>query len=112
MSASLGGHAFFERGNAGYDAPGFDRKYVTVTKIIPNGSPVVQSIGADVARLAMPIRCTAAQLSALYGDVDGDTHTLTWSGGSDSVLLESIATPTEVKPGVDMYNSVLSFIKV
>lgn len=109
--ASYAGDNFEERGSAGYDSPGFDKKHITVTKIIPGGSPVVQSIGADVSRLAMPIRCSAAELAALKGDVDGSAHTLVWSGGSDSALLESVGTPTEVKPGEDYYFAVLSFIK-
>lgn len=111
MSASFGGDVFFEAGSGGYAVPRFDKKHLTAVKIIPNGSPVVQSIGADIQRLAMPIRCTASQLSALYGDVDGSAHTLVWSGGSTSAYLESVGTPTEVKPGEDVFFATLNFIK-
>lgn len=110
--ASYASHGFKERGSSGRDVPGFDAKYTTAVKIIPNGSPVVQAIGADVQRLAMPIRCSASELAALYGDCDGSAHTLVWSGGSDSALLESVGSPTEVMPGYDYFFATLSFIKV
>jgi len=109
--ASYASHNFEERGSSGLSNPGWDRKFSTVVKIIPNGEPVVQAVGADVPRLAMPIRCSAAQLAALYGDVDGDTHDLVWSRGTDTALLEAIDTPTEVLPGKDYYFTVLHLIK-
>jgi len=112
MSASFASHDFKERGSTGNDNPGWNSKFVLVEKIIPGGSPVIQKIGAQAQRLAMPIRCTAAQLATLYGDNDGDTHTLVWSGGSDTAILESIDTPTEVRPGQDYYFAMLNFIKI
>jgi hypothetical protein len=112
MSASFASHTFKERGSSGMNNPGWDRKMNSVVKIIPNGSPVVQWIGIDVQRLAMPISCTASELSILYSDVEADTHSLVWSGGTDDACLESIDTPLEVMPGHDLYVTVLHFIKV
>jgi hypothetical protein len=110
--ASYAGVDFYERGNAaGLSVPGWNSKFVLVEKIIPNGEPVIQRIGAQAQRMAMPIRCTADQLDSLRGSVDGSSGTLSWSGGSDSAILESIDTPLEVRPGVDMYFVTLNFIK-
>ena len=110
--ASYNGHNLLERGDAGYSIPGWDRGFVLAEKLIPNGDPVIQAIGAKAPRLSMPIRCTAAELSALRGDCDGSAHTLVWSGGSDSAILESVGTPLEVRPGVDLYFTTLNLIKV
>jgi len=113
MSASFNSVSFYERGgDNGLNVPRWDAKYNLVTKIIPGGDPVIQRIGHDVQRLAMPIRCTATELGSLEDSADGSSHTLTWSGGSDSAVLESIGTPLEVKPGVDMFFATLNFIRV
>lgn len=111
MSAAFNGHSFYERGSSGREIPGWEKKWITVVKIIPNGSPVVQAIGADVQRMAMPIRCTHDELADLYDDIDGDTHDLDWSDGSDSALLESITGRSEVMPGNDVYFAVLNLIR-
>jgi len=109
---TFGGHSFLERGNDnGYSVPGWERGFVLAEKLIPNGEPVIQSIGAKAARMSMPIRVSASELAALVGDCDGDVHTLVWSGGSDSAILESIGTPLEVRPGVDLYFATLNLIK-
>jgi hypothetical protein len=113
MSASYDGTDFYERGaNAGLNIPRWESKFNFATKIIPNGSPVVQKIGVDAQRLAMPIRCTASQLGSLESSCDGSSHTLSWSGGSDSAVLESITGAQEVKPGVDMFFATLNFIRI
>lgn len=111
MSASFNDHTFFERGSGGREIPGWDKKWITVTKIIPGGSPVVQAIAADVQRMAMPIRCTGSELGDLYDDIDGSAHDLDWSDGSDSALLESISGRSEVMPGNDVFFAVLNFIR-
>jgi hypothetical protein len=111
MSATYNSHTFHERGSVGLSNPGWGKKFITAVKIIPGGSPVVQSIASDVQRLAMPIQGTASELAALEGDADGDTHSLAWSGGTDTCLLEEMAPRVEVMPGVDLYQSVLTFIK-
>ncbi len=39
-------HNLLERGDAGYNVPGWDRGFVLAEKLIPNGDPVIQAIGA------------------------------------------------------------------
>ncbi len=109
--ASFDGNTFEEAGSGGYSVPGFDAPYLfVVKKLAGSDDNVIQKIGADVQRLAMPVRCTAAELSALQG-ARGDTGTLDWSGGSDSVFLANVGTPVEVRPGEDVYFVTLSFMK-
>lgn len=112
MPASFSGTSFYERGESGLSIPRWEKKFNFATKIIPNGTPVVQKIGADAQRMSMPIRCTESQLSSLYGSIDGSSHTLSWSGGSDSAVLESIGSVQEVKPDADVFFATLSFIQV
>ena len=104
-------HTFSERGDAGKNIPGWSKKFVTVVTIVPGGSPVVQTIAVDVQRLVMPIQCTSAQMTAIEGDIDGATHSLVWSGGTHTCLLEEMAPRIEVKPGEDLYQSVLTFLE-
>jgi hypothetical protein len=111
MSATYASHSFHERGSVGRDIPGWSKKFVVVTTIVPGGSPVVQTIAVDVQKLVMPIQCTASQMTALEGDCDGATHSLVWSGGTHTCLLEEVAPRIEAKPGVDLYQSVLTFLK-
>lgn len=112
MPSSFAGHTFYERGDAGLNVPFFDAKFSLAVKIIPNGSPVVQAIGRDVQRLAMPIRCDVNELADLFGDIDGDAHTLEWTNGPDSAILESIDTPLEVKPDANVFFTTLHFIRL
>jgi hypothetical protein len=112
MAASFNSVSFYERGDAGLSIPRWEKKFNFATKIIPNGTPVVQKIGRDVARLSMPIRCTASQLGSLESSMDGSSHTLSWSGGSDSAVLEAIGGVQEVKPDADVFFATLSFIQV
>lgn len=112
MSASFAGTSFHERGDGGLNIPRWESKYNLAVKIIPNGYPVVQNIGRDVQRLSMPIRCTASQLGGLEGAIDGSSHSLSWSGGSDSAVLESIGGVQEVKPDSDVFFATLSFIRI
>jgi hypothetical protein len=112
MSASFNSVSFYERGDAGLNVPRWEKKFNFATKIIPNGTPVVQKIGVDAQRLSMPIRCTESQLDSLYSSIDGSSHTLSWSGGSDSAVLEAIGSVQEVKPDSDVFFATLSFIQV
>lgn len=109
--SSYNSHSFSERGQTGTQIPRWAKKRNTVTKIIPGGTPVVQDIGAEPQQLVMPIQGTESQLNALYADCDGATHTLSWSGGSDTCLLTDIAPMTEVRPGKDIFQTVLTFLK-
>ena len=104
-------HSFSERGENGKNIPRWSKKRVSATKIVPAGTPVVQDIGADVQRLVMPVQGTESQINALYGDCDGSTHTLSWSGGTDTAKLDEIAPMVEVRPGENVFQTVLTFLK-
>jgi len=109
--ATFNSHSFSERGDTGKNVPGWDKKFTTVELIVPGGSPVIHSIGVNARRLAMPIQGTNSQLDSLEGDIDGSTHSLVWSDGTDTCLLEAMDTRIEIKSGHDVYQTVLHFIK-
>jgi hypothetical protein len=111
MATTYNGHAFKESGSAGANVPSWPKKWLTITKIIPGGTPVVQSIGADVPRLVMPIQGTASQMSAIEGDMDGSTHSLVIASGTYTALLEELSPRIEVKPGTDLYQRTATFLK-
>lgn len=111
MSTTYNGHSFHEAGSNGLNVPSWPKKYVTVTKIIPGGTPVVQVIGLDAPKLVMPIQGTASQMSALEGDMDGSTHSLVIASGTYTALLEELSPRIEVKPGTDLYQRTATFIK-
>lgn len=110
--STFDGKAFSERGDNGLNIPGWDAPYLFALKHIPGSDDnVIQRIGADVQRLAMPVKVTASQLAALQA-ARGDNGSLVWSGGTDSAFLSSVGTPTEVRPGKDVYFVTLNFIKL
>lgn len=109
--ASFNSHSFYETGSQGRNIPRWNKKRNVVTKIIPGGTPVVQDIGAEPQQLVMPVQGTESQLNALAGDVDGSTHSLSWSGGTDTCLLVEMAPIVEVVPGKTIFQSVLTFLK-
>jgi len=110
--SSFDGKTFQERGEQGKNSPSWDDNDIIVIKKVPGGDlNVIQRIGADVQRLAMPISCTAAEYADLRS-VRGTTGSLAdWSDDDTDAFLEKIAPRIEVKPGEDLYWTTLHFIK-
>src|SRR5262249_37195209 len=81
-----------------------------VVKKIPGGDVnVIQVIGEALPRLSMPIACSAAELSALYGKRGGEAS-LVFSYETTTARLEPIAPPSLAAVGPALYFASLSVI--
>lgn len=108
--ASFNSHSFRYRGQGGVTFPIWDKRDMTNVKERPNAVPAVHSIGADVQRLDAVIRCTKAQLTALYGDVLV-TGSLILAWETHNAFLESIDSAFLVVSGQDVYEATLHLIR-
>lgn len=109
MSASFGGVTFLERGSNSY--PGWESS-VDITEIqIPGGSPVLMTGGFKARKIALNIRCTAAQYTALLALV-GTSGTLTIAYGSATAILQSVSSPVEVTKTAGLWFATLNLLKV
>jgi hypothetical protein len=105
--------------SAGFDELGQDSVYniwsksgIAITKKIPGGDKnVIQKIGVDLPRLAMPIKATASQITALYGKVGG-SGTLVFSYETCTARLESMEQPQSIGIGNNLYTSQLNLIRL
>ena len=94
-NGQLWGATFKERGSPP-TFPTWGRKAEASTTHIPGGNKnVIQSSGLSADRLSLGIRCSAAELVALYAKVD-TTGTLVMAWGNRSAYLEEIDGPAEV----------------
>ncbi len=111
-TANFNSRFFHERGDTGKNHPQWGITRLFVLKKIPGGDlNVIQNIGNDVQRLAMPIQCTGTVLGQLIGDIGATAALHNWSGADTNAYLYDIDPPIEVKPGTDLYQTVLHFIK-
>lgn len=93
--ASFGGATFKERGSPQL-FPTWSRKAVaSVTHVDGGNKNVIQTSGQAADRLSLQIRCTEAELNALYAKVN-QVGTLVFSRGSRSAYLEEVADPQEI----------------
>lgn len=108
--ASFAAATFDELGNdSTYNV--WSKQGIAITKKIPGGAKnVIQKIGTDLPRMAMPIKGTASQITALYGKV-GDSGTLIFSYETCAARLESMEPPQSIGIDNDLYTGVLSFIR-
>ena len=89
----------------------WSKQGIAVIKKIPGGDKnVIQKIAVDLPRMTMPIKGTAAQITALYGKV-GDSGTLIFSYETCTARLERMEPPQSIGIGNDLYASALSFIR-
>lgn len=110
--ATFKGISFEERGAIGRDYPNHGATAEISVRKIPGGDSVlIQVAGRGAATLQLPIRCTAAQLASLRGQV-GQRATLTYSGGSPTVVLQTVDSAVEVKADADVYFVGLQFLVV
>ena len=108
--SSFDGVTIAERGAGAANFPIWQKRGLAVIKKIPGGDVnVIQTIGVDLPRLAMPARVTAAQLTALYGKV-GVSGSLVFSYETTTALLESIEGE-EISAGKDTYMVTLTFVR-
>lgn len=104
--------------SATFDELGPDSTYAVwqkdsnfVVKKIPGSADnVIQKIALARARLDMPIKATASQITALYGKV-GDSGTLAFTYESVSATLEAMDSPLSIGIDNNLYTSVLHFLK-
>src|SRR6185369_6556971 len=109
--ASFNSHSFRYRGQGGVTFPIWDKRDLTVVKERPNAVPAVHSIGADVQRLDVVVRCTKTELTALYGDLlVSASLVLAWE--THNALLESIDGAFLVVTGQDVYEATLHMIRL
>lgn len=91
---------------AGWSKPG-----LTVVKKIPGGSKnVIQKIGVGMPKLALAIKGTKAQMTALLAKV-GDEGSLTFNFETTTARLESMEPPTSIGIDNDLYTSTLNFLR-
>lgn len=102
--ASFAGADFDERGENAQFYPTWAREAEhTLTR-----TGVIQVSGVSTDTLALTIRCTASQLSALRGKV-GSVGSLVFSGGTRSAFLKDISNPREILAS-GKYFATLNFI--
>jgi hypothetical protein len=94
--ASFGGATFKERGQNAQTFPTWSRKADSAATHVPGGNvTVIETSGLAADRLSLGIRCSGAELTALYAKVD-TIGTLIFSGGTRSAYLDEIDGPAEV----------------
>jgi hypothetical protein len=108
--ASFNGATFGERGT-GSEFPIWDAKEILVVKERPNEAPVLQSQGEDVQRLALVVKATGVQLSALYDQVL-ESGSLVYGWETHNAFLESISDVSEQLAGHDVYFATLNLIRL
>jgi hypothetical protein len=107
--ASFGGTAFGERGNNAATFPRWKRAAVfSVTQIPGGNTTILQSGGRTADTLSLRVRCTEAQLTALYAKVD-TTATLVIAAGTRSAYLAAIEVE-EVLAGRDVFFATLELV--
>src|SRR5262245_29809163 len=83
---------------------------VVVTKIPGGSKNVVQVLGMKLPRLALTVKCTAAQLATLRGKI-GETGTLVFSFETTTATLESVSDAQEIGAGHNIYFATLNLIR-
>ena len=103
--------SFAERGNGGQSFPVWNKKTILSIKPLPNGTPFLQDIGMDVQRLALVVKVSGAELSALYDKVFA-SGSLVYGWETHDAFLESIDGVVEVKGGADVYFATLNLVRL
>jgi hypothetical protein len=107
---SFDGAGFSERG-APPQFQVWSKGGTVAIKKIPGGSNnVIQKIGVDLPRLALVVKATSAQLTALYGKV-GVSGSLVFGYETATATLESIDSVAEQGAGKDVYFATLNLIR-
>jgi hypothetical protein len=110
MTASFDSAAFGELASSGTFAV-WSKAGTTQIKHIPGGDKnVIQKISVGLPRLALPIKATASQLTALYAK-RGVTGTLVFGYESATAVLESITNVAEQAAGKNVYTATLNLIR-
>jgi hypothetical protein len=93
--------------------PTWSKSGNTLIKNIPGGSKnVIQKVGTDLPRLAMPVQLTAAQLASLKTKAEAATvGTLIFSYETCTARLQSVDSPASVGIDNDIYPATLNFIR-
>lgn len=111
MAASFDGSGFGELASGGTFAVWSKAGAIVIKHIPGSNKNVIQKIGVGLPRLALPIKATSAQLTALYAKV-GDTGTLVFGYESASTWLESITGVAEQGAGKNVYTATLNLIRL
>lgn len=105
--SSFRGTEFSERGQNAATFPRHRRRAVSSVVHTIDGSNEVQHSGRTADVLSLPVRCTEAQLTSLYGFV-ASSGSLVYSGGTRTAFLEEVE-PQEVSAGRDVFFVTLTF---
>jgi hypothetical protein len=107
--ASFGGATFKIRGT-GTSFPRWKRKADSSVTHIPGGNiSIIQTSGLTADTLSLVIRCTEAELTALYGKVN-TVATLDLGWGSRSAYLDEIGNVDEQLAEQDTFFASLAFV--
>lgn len=112
MTVSFAGASTLgERGAGPGNYPVWSVEGVVVVKKIPGGNKnVIQVIGIKRPRLALTVKCTAAQLAALRAKI-GVTGTLVFHFETTTATLESVENAAEQGAGHEVYFATLNLIR-
>jgi hypothetical protein len=106
-NASFNSHAFFESFDGGITSPEHDVVLDYTTHHIPSTNDnAIISLGKTATTTDVAIVYTAAELSALQGDVSATSHTLVWHVGSTTCTLVGV-TNARKESGADVYRATL-----
>jgi hypothetical protein len=108
---SFNGATFHFRGSGGRTFPTWDKKELITVKDRPNESAMQQDIGEDIQRAALVIRCTKAELIALYDQVL-QSGSLIFPWETHDAFLESMDSASLVVTGNDRYEATLHVIRL
>lgn len=109
--ATFGSIQFDERGSSNRFVARPDTAAVLAVTHVPGAAgDNVQYLGVSSGRLQLTISCGVTSLNALYAGI-GDEETLTYSGGSSTMVLEQISNVLQLG-ALDWFEATLMFIKV
>ena len=106
-NSSYNGHGFWTQYENGLSPALGDVVLAETDHHIPGSNDnVTNSTGRRSRNTEVSIRCTAAELTALQGDVDGSTHSLVLPTGTVTALLLGVVQARK-EVGADIYQAVL-----
>lgn len=110
--SSFDGANFKERGRGGQGFPQWSARIARTLYHMPGGDTnVLLKDGKEAATLAVPVRCSSAELSALIGKVSVTGTLVLGSGDSRSATLLDAGEPEEVyTTGGTVYFTTLQFV--
>jgi hypothetical protein len=99
-----------ERGS-GSTFAAWNAKQLNAVKQLASGDVTIQDIGADVQRVALVVKVTAAELSALGGAVLS-SGSLVYGYETHDAFLEGIEGVSEILAGQDTYFATLNLVRL